>query len=191
MTMQPDNAVPTASDASADRDTSTDKNKTIDASIPLNSEAIWQAWQGLDNAASAQMRRVTEPEELKDQPAFYRLVQPLGWQSDDARVKRALLRIIFCLTAGKTSLKRTDKETSLGAGLAASKKINEQRIFQLIRSDAPSDMVHLRRLIIHAEPSVNWSKFVTTLYYWNKRAKQNLLEDFVIASAPTSDKKSA
>jgi len=156
---------------------------------PLDSNAIWQAWQSLDNAASAQMRRISEPDELKGVPAFYRLVQPLGWQSDDMRVKRALLRIIFCLTAGKNALKSTDKEISLGAGLAGSKKINEQRVFQLIRSDAPKDMVHLRRLIIHAEPTVNWPRFVETLYYWNKRAKQNLLEDFVIASAPTSDKK--
>lgn len=43
----------------------------------IDAMALYRAWQQLDNGSCAQIRRVSEPDELRDIPAFYRLVQPL------------------------------------------------------------------------------------------------------------------
>ncbi|MFA9342165.1 type I-E CRISPR-associated protein Cse2/CasB, partial [Escherichia coli] len=47
----------------------------------IDAMALYRAWQQLDNGACAQIRRVSEPDELRDIPAFYRLVQPFGWEN--------------------------------------------------------------------------------------------------------------
>ncbi|OJP56761.1 hypothetical protein BK344_24300 [Escherichia coli] len=61
----------------------------------IDAMALYRAWQQLDNGACAQIRRVSEPDELRDIPAFYRLVQPFGWENP--RHQQALLRMVFCL----------------------------------------------------------------------------------------------
>lgn len=122
----------------------------------IDAMALYRAWQQLDNGACAQIRRVSEPDELRDIPAFYRLVQPFGWENP--RHQQALLRMVFCLSAGKNVIRHQDKKPeqttgiSLGRALANSGRINERRIFQLIRADRTADMVQLRRLLTHAEP---------------------------------------
>ena len=47
-------------------------------STEIDAMALYNAWQQLDNGSSAQLRRVSEPDELREIPAFYRLVQPFG-----------------------------------------------------------------------------------------------------------------
>lgn len=47
----------------------------------IDAMALYRAWQQLDNGSCAQIRRVSEPDELRDIPAFYRLVQPFGWEN--------------------------------------------------------------------------------------------------------------
>lgn len=47
----------------------------------IDAMALYRARQQLDNGACAQIRRVSEPDELRDIPAFYRLVQPFGWEN--------------------------------------------------------------------------------------------------------------
>lgn len=65
--------------------------------------------------------------------------------------------MVFCLSAGKNVIRHQDKKSeqttgiSLGRALANSGRINERRIFQLIRADRTADMVQLRRLLTHAE----------------------------------------
>lgn len=151
--------------------------------MPLDALAIYHAWNALDNAACAQLRRVSEPDELKDIPAFYRLVQPFGWPQN----QQALLRIVFCLSAGKKVIQHLDKTErnphgiSLGEALAESGKINERRVYQLLRADWPYDMVQLRRLLKHAEPELYWPSFADLLTWWNDRSRRQLLEDFVLA----------
>jgi CRISPR type I-E-associated protein CasB/Cse2 len=151
--------------------------------MPLDALALYHAWNGLDNAASAQLRRVSEPDELKDIPAFYRLLQPFGWPKN----QHALLRMVFCLSAGKNVIQHGDKSEkypngiSLGKALADSGKINERRVYQLLRAEWPNDMVQLRRLLAHAEPKVYWPLLAEQLTWWNQRARRQLLEDFVLA----------
>lgn len=148
---------------------------------PLDAMKLLKDWKALDPGASAQIRRATTPEELRDIPAFYRLVQPLGWHNQE--LKWPLLRMVFCLSAGKNAITNTaDDSVTLGKALAEDGKISEQRLFQLVRSDPPTDMVQLRRLIRHAEPTLNWEKCATQLFYWSRKAKRQLLEDFVLNS---------
>lgn len=151
--------------------------------MPLDALALYNAWNLLDNAASAQLRRVAEPDELKDIPAFYHLVQPFGWPEH----QHALLRIVFCLTAGKKVIQHVEKTEahpkgiSLGKALAESKKINERRVYQLLRAEWPNDLIQLRRLLVHAEPKLYWPLFVEQMTWWNQSARRQLLEDFVLA----------
>ncbi|WP_312817231.1 type I-E CRISPR-associated protein Cse2/CasB [Atlantibacter subterraneus] len=158
----------------------------------IDAMALYNAWQQLDNGSSAQLRRVSEPDELRDIPAFYRFVQPFGWVNPVNQ--RPLLRMVFCLSAGKGVIRHKEKNAdyptgiSLGRALAKSGKINERRIFQLVRAESPGDMIQLRRLLIHAEPVLDWPLFARQLTWWGKQERQKLLEDFMLAT-PESNKK--
>lgn len=156
--------------------------------MPLDAMALYRAWNALDNGASAQLRRVSEPDDLRDIPAFYRLVQNLGWH--DPQQQKVLMRAVFCLSAGKDVIKHAEPDThnpkgiSLGKALARSEKINERRVYQVLRSDWPQDMVQLRRLLAHAEPVLHWPTMVEQLRWWtheNNRSRRQLLEEFVLA----------
>jgi CRISPR type I-E-associated protein CasB/Cse2 len=153
----------------------------------MESKPDWQpllaAWLALDNGPRAQMRRVAAPEDLLALPAFYRLVGPLGWT--DAKTeweRRGWLRLVFCLSAGNPAFHVTSEPVSLGKALAVTGKINERRLFQLVRADWPQDMVQLRRLLAHVTPMLNWSSFAEQLWRWQPQQRQRLLEDFVISS---------
>ena len=41
-------------------------------------------------------------------------------------------------------------------------------------------LIQLRRLVMHTEPVGDWSDFGRTLWYWNDRAKRQLVEDFYL-----------
>ena len=148
--------------------------------------ALYNAWRNLEPGSSAQLRRVSEPDELKEVPAFYRLVQSFGWENP--LNQKPLLRMVFCLSAGKDTIKHKDKDPeqkygiSLGKALAQSGKISERRVFQLIRVEWPMDMIQLRRLLIHAEPTLYWPDFAQKLCWWSKNDRRQLLEDFVLAT---------
>jgi CRISPR system Cascade subunit CasB len=76
--------------------------------------------------------------------------------------------------------KHDTKAKTLGAQLAAA-KVAEARVLQVARSHAPLDLVQLRRLLSHIEPAVNWSEFGKTLWFWNERAKRELVENYYLA----------
>lgn len=153
--------------------------------------ALYIAWQNLDKGASAQLRRVAEPDALRDIPIFYRLVQPFGWY--EQKNQRGLLRMVFCLSAGKDAITHAEPDEknprgiSLGKALAYREPgrdntvINERRIYQLLRTDWPNDMVQLRRLIIHAEPTLYWPLLAKQLTGWFPSDRRQLLEDFVLS----------
>ncbi|KKC64760.1 CRISPR-associated protein [Citrobacter amalonaticus] len=155
--------------------------------MSINTMALYRAWEQLDNGARAQLRRVSEPDELKDIPVFYRLVSSFGW--DNPVNQKPLLRMVFCLTAGRNAVCHKEKGAeekygiSVGKALANSQqRINERRVFQLLRSEWPADMVQLRRLLAHAEPILYWPDFANQLIWWSPKERRQLLEDFVIAS---------
>jgi CRISPR system Cascade subunit CasB len=119
--------------------------------------------------ARAELRRVAEPDDVALTPALYRLFP--GQRPDDRH-----LRLAFLLPCCKHAV----KAKSLGAQLAEA-KIAEARVLQVARARTPLDVVQLRRLLIHIEPSVDWSEFGRMVWFWGPKDKRKLVEDFYIA----------
>ncbi|HXE96096.1 MAG TPA: type I-E CRISPR-associated protein Cse2/CasB [Dongiaceae bacterium] len=135
--------------------------------------ALYHAWEQLKNGPKAELRRVAKPEELLEVPTFYRLFSGKAhaeWE------KQAYQRLIFCLPY----IRHTNDSVGLGKALTRGKSVSEKRLFQVVRSDAPNDMIQLRRIVQMVEPSVNWSLAAKTLWYWNDRSKRDLLEDYFL-----------
>lgn len=125
--------------------------------------------ESFPTGARAELRRVAEPEDIALTPALYRLFP--GQRPNDRH-----LRLAFLLPCCKHSA----QTKSLGVQLAEA-KVAEARVLQIARAHAPLDMVQLRRLLIHIKPTVDWSEFGRMVWYWNDRAKRQLVEDFYIA----------
>ncbi len=135
--------------------------------------ALYNAWEQLANGPKAELRRVARPDELLEVPAFFRLYSGMAhteWE------KLAYQRLIFCLPY----IKHIVDNTGLGKALARDGKVSEKRLFQVIRSDSPNDMIQLRRIVQMAELSVSWPIAAKTLWYWNDRSKRDMLEDYFI-----------
>lgn len=138
---------------------------------------LYGGWVGLPNGSKAELRRVRSPRDLIEIPAFYRLFSGMvthEWE------KQAWQRLIFCLPY----IKHTSEDIGLGKSIAKGKKsVREKRLFQVIRSEAPNDMIQLRRILQMVEPSANWPKTAKLLWYWNDRSKRDLLEEYFINQA--------
>lgn len=124
--------------------------------------------ESFPTGARAELCRVAEPDDVAFTPALYRLFP--GQRPDERHLRLAYL-LPHCRHAPKAK--------SLGAQLAEA-KVSEARVLQVARSHAPLDLVQLRRLLTHIEPAVDWSEFGRTVWYWNDRAKRQLVEDFYI-----------
>ena len=132
---------------------------------------IYNTWEQLSPGPKAELRRVSRPEELIEVPAFYRL---FCGKAQSEWEKEKYQRLIFCLPC----IKHTGEEISLGKALARGKGVSEKRLFQVIRSNSPNDMIQLRRILQMIEPSANWPKAAKLLWYWNEHSKRDLLEDY-------------
>ena len=138
---------------------------------------LYEAWSHLSSGPKAELRRASAPADLLEIPAFYRLFSGRGnteWE------KQAYQRLIFCLPCIK---QHTEKPVSLGAALArkndsARSAVSEKRLFQVIRSESPNDMIQLRRILKMVEPTVNWPLAARQLWFWNERSKRDLLESY-------------
>jgi CRISPR system Cascade subunit CasB len=128
--------------------------------------ALYERYQKLKPGPQAELKRVVEPDDLIEIPAFYRLLQ-------DNKASKNMQRLVYCLPL----IKHQENGDSLGKALAKA-DINEKRLFMVIRSQEPNDLVQLRRLLKQIEPKLDWPSAAKTLYYWNDRAKRQLLEDF-------------
>ena len=141
---------------------------------------FYDKWSRLKPGPQAELRRVRSPDEILDQPAFYRLIASLGWES---LWRDALARLTFCIPY----ITRSENKNSLGAALGKSGKVSEKRMFQVIRADYPNDIIQLRRILQYIHPAVDWSSAARQVYFWHskdsdsvKRNKRRLLEDFVL-----------
>jgi CRISPR system Cascade subunit CasB len=133
--------------------------------------ALYHAWEQLPPGPKAELRRVGRPEELIETASFYRLFSGKATQEWG---KQAYQRLIFCLPY----VKHTSEEVGLGKALAKGKGISEKRLFQVIRSESPNDMIQLRRVLQMVEPTANWPRAAKLLWYWNERSKRDLLEEY-------------
>ncbi|MEW6670492.1 MAG: type I-E CRISPR-associated protein Cse2/CasB [Thermodesulfobacteriota bacterium] len=133
--------------------------------------SLYRNWEQLRPGQKAELRRVGSPDELIATPSFYRL---FSGKVSKEWAKQAYQRLIFCLPC----IKHTDDDVGLGKALTRGKAVSEKRLFQVIRSNPPNDMIQLRRILQMVEPSVNWPKTATLLWYWNERSKRDLLEEY-------------
>lgn len=124
--------------------------------------------QSFSTGARAELRHVKEPDDLTLVPALYRL---FPGQRPNVQHRRLAYLLPYC--------KHSTNAESIGKQLAEA-DVAEARLLQVVRSDAPLDMVQLRRLLIHVDPTVD-SKFGEMVWYWDKRDKRQLVEDFYIA----------
>lgn len=124
----------------------------------------------LEPGPRAEIRRVAHLEELDERPAFYRLIS--GLEPGDG-----LRRVVFCLPWVEHA-----KGKRLGAELAGA-KINERRLFQVIRSSYPNDVIQLRRLLQHVRPAADWGDLGPILLRWSREDKRRVLEDYYLKSS--------
>jgi len=126
----------------------------------------------LDNGERAQIKRATEPGDLLELPAFYRLIS-----NASQKELKNLVRVVFFLPMIKEHYEASD---SLGRQLSK-QIISEKRLFQIIRSESPNDLIQLKRVLQQANLSkINWQTFGETLFYWGKFKKQKLMQDFYL-----------
>ncbi|MBL1261211.1 MAG: type I-E CRISPR-associated protein Cse2/CasB [Thiotrichaceae bacterium] len=128
----------------------------------------------------AEIKKAITPDALAEIPSFYRLMvgtgTHAGWQ-----------RIAFFLPY----VKHKEGADSIGKQLAKG-GVSEMRLFQVIRSDSPNDIIQLRRLVQQIEPALDWRSFGATIFYWDysnpekgidqKQNKRRILEDYFLAS---------
>ena len=128
--------------------------------------ALYERYQKQKPGPQAELKRVARPEDLLEIPAFYRLLH-------DANAGKGMQRLVYCLPL----ITHQQGGDSLGKALARA-DINEKRLFMVIRSEEPNDLIQLRRLLKQIQPKLDWLAAAKTVYYWNDRAKRQLLEDF-------------
>lgn len=136
---------------------------------PMDFKALWHRYhQNLTPGQRAELRRVRWPDELRYIPAMYRL---LGGRRLDVQT----LRVAYCTPYAH----HQDDADSLGSQLVRA-NVSEKRLFQIIRSQAPNDLVYLRRILQQTEPRVDWNRFGKLIYYWGEISKRTIIEDFFI-----------
>jgi CRISPR system Cascade subunit CasB len=132
---------------------------------------LYHAWEQLRPGPKAELKRVGRPADLIETPAFYRLFSGRAVREWE---KQAYQRLIFCLPY----ITHTSDDVGLGKALAKGDRVSEKRLFQIIRSETPNDMIQLRRVLQMAKPSASWPRAATLLWYWNGRSKRDFLEDY-------------
>lgn len=126
----------------------------------------------LDNGQRAEIRRASTPEDLECLPSFYHLMG--GFNPKETR---QWMRVAFFLPFVE---QHSEKANPLGKQLNEA-KISEKRIFHIVRSTSPNDLIQLRRVIQQAKlKNINWEKFGQSLYYWGDHSKKELVQDFFI-----------
>lgn len=124
----------------------------------------------LEPGRKAELRRVAAPEDLSLVTAFYRVFP--GVKPDD-RHRRVAFLLPWCAQAkgefGDFGCQLVDKD------------INEMRVLQVARASSPLDLIQLRRITMHVEPIVDWSRFGPMLWYWGTGNKRLLVENFYLA----------
>jgi len=143
--------------------------------------ALWTRYRdGLSAGQRAELRRARCPDELRDVPALYRLLGGI-------RPTRRWLRVVYMFPY----LKHRTGAHSLGGQLAEA-KVSEARLFQVIRSEEPNDLIQLRRILQQVEPVVDMGKLGPDLFFWdNRRNKQKLIEDYFVSKFRDKEKKNA
>jgi CRISPR system Cascade subunit CasB len=142
---------------------------------------LFNDYKELSNGEKASIRREVSPEDLQTNPVFYRLIAATSFADHIAQATRLvyLMPFIHHQTNGKT----------LGA-LLKERNISERRLFLVIRSEYPQDLIHLRRLCQQfKEEKIDGVKLGKSLFYWDwgrdknsiERSKRELMQNFYLS----------
>ncbi|MBV5272587.1 MAG: CRISPR-associated protein Cse2 [Lamprocystis purpurea] len=129
---------------------------------------MYERFKRMPPGVQAPLRRVAEPEDLRDTPGLYRLFP--GASPTEQQVRAAFI-LPWCreLSGGK----------KLGAVCA--KGIAEARIIQIARALPPADLIALRRLVIQLQPALGWLEVAPFAWDWSQDVKRKLVEVYFIA----------
>jgi len=134
--------------------------------MSIDFREIAMRFEAMGNGPRAELRRCAKPEDVAMVPAFYRLLPGIktnsSWQ-----------RFVYFLPFAR----HREGGSSLGSQLASA-RVSERRLFQVLRSQSPNDLVQLRRLVQQTEPELDWQPFGEMLFFWNEEKKRRILEDF-------------
>jgi CRISPR system Cascade subunit CasB len=140
----------------------------------------------LNSGAQAQLRRISEPEGLREIPAFYRL-----FPNDSPKDRDGRLRVAFLLPWLEDCGEQRRESVPAFGKLLAQAHISEMRVFQVARASPPSDIIQLRRLAIQLKrlkhPKLDWQKFGSMLYYWSTEQKRRLVESYFLSQSTIPD----
>ncbi|ANE54848.1 type I-E CRISPR-associated protein Cse2/CasB [Methylomonas sp. DH-1] len=161
--------------------TQEDKNRYL--------QALYDEYQVLSNGDKANIRRCVEPDDLLITPAFLRLIgETLGRFNGTERANAAaffnhlpqIARIVYVLPFAKPNGK------SLGA-VFYKQEISERRLFLIMRSEYPQDLIQLRRFCQQCKDAdIDGLKLANLLLYWGKDkatsegSKRQLMKDFYL-----------
>jgi len=132
--------------------------------------ALYDRFKKLGKGPQAELRRVAALDRVADLPAYYRWLGGL-------QPSQYLERIAFLMPFASHNA----KAESLGRQLFK-RQVSEIRLFQMLRSEPPVDIEHLRRLLRYLdEPGLNWHQFGRTMYYWELGSKRDILQQYFTA----------
>lgn len=126
-------------------------------------------YEKLPNGPKADLRRLTRPDKVAEVAVGYRLMPGID-------LRPGMQRVLFCLPW----VRHADGARPLGAALSKA-NIDEKRLFQIVRSESPNDLVQLRRLLQWSEPTADWVELGTQLLRWGDVSKRRLLESYYLA----------
>lgn len=150
-------------------------------------------YNGLSNGDKASIRKTVDPDDLQINPVFYRLIQAVLTSIDDKEQKNKARD--FFQDLGKISrlvyflpFKAQNEGKTLGA-LFKDNEISERRLFLVMRSEYPQDLVQLRRLCQQVKPNeqLDWLRLADLLAWWGKdkngseHSKRQLMRDFYLS----------
>ncbi|WNB74755.1 type I-E CRISPR-associated protein Cse2/CasB [Methylomonas koyamae] len=152
-------------------------------------QALYNEYQLLSNGDKASIRRCVEPDDLLITPAFLRLIsEVMGRFNGTERANAAeffnhlsqIARIVYVLPFAKPS------GNSLGA-VFNKQEVSERRLFLVMRSEYPQDLIQLRRLCQQCKDAdMDGLKLANLLLYWGKDkatsegSKRQLMKDFYL-----------
>jgi len=154
--------------------------------------ALFTEYDTLSNGDKAGIRKTVEPDDLQMNPAFYRLIQDVLSQFNGAEQTKAreffnnlsqAARLVYFLPF----VRHQNNGKSLGA-ILKEQGISERRLFLVMRSEYPQDLIQLRRLCEQfKDEKIDGLKLSKTLFYWGKdktsseSSKQRLMRDFYLS----------
>ncbi len=158
-------------------------------------QTLFDEYQALSNGDKATIRRCVEPDDLLITPSFLRLIRETLANFKDPELVNVRTffsdlsrsaRVVYLLPF----IDHRPQGNSLGAAFSK-QKISERRLFIVMRSEYPQDLIQLRRLCqqIKDEP-LDALKLSKQVFNWGKEknhsefSKRQLLKDFYL-STPT------